>query len=177
MQADISGKKYGRLVAVKFIERRGHRGENYYWLFRCECGKKRITSKSSVVTGRHSSCGCLQKEVVGKVIRERNTTHGMTKTRFYHIWQSIKRRCLYSRADNYKFYGGRGITLVKRWLKFENFKNDMFDSYLAHVRKFGENETSIDRVNVNGNYGVGNCRWATWKEQANNKRPKELMGI
>lgn len=93
--------------------------------------------------------------------------HGMTGTRFYSIWVGMKSRC---NNESWTNYGGRGITYCKEWEEFINFKNDMYESYLQHVDKYGEKQTSLERKNVNGNYTPSNCKWATRKEQNDNKR-------
>jgi len=100
-----------------------------------------------------------------------NVTHNMSYTRFYKIWQSMKIRCYNKKAINYCDYGARGISICKEWLEsFENFRDDMYKSYLEHVDNYGEKDTSIDRIDVNKDYYPKNCKWATKIQQSNNRR-------
>jgi hypothetical protein len=93
-----------------------------------------------------------------------NYKHGFKHTRFYRLWQTINTRCNNSNRKFYFKYGGSGIK--SEWSNsFIKFKNDMYESYLEHVKKFGEKETSIDRIDNKKNYCKSNCRWATRKEQ------------
>lgn len=96
--------------------------------------------------------------------------HGMAQTRFYNIWCGINTRCFNKNVKIFKYYGNRGIKVCKRWQVFINFRDDMYKSYLKHVKEFGENNTSIDRINNNGNYSFNNCKWNTTKEQVRNRR-------
>ncbi len=94
--------------------------------------------------------------------------HGLSQTRFYRIYRGILRRCYNKRSSYYHRYGGRGITVCEDWNKFENFINDMYNSYKVHVSKYGEKNTTINRVNNNRGYNKANCSWVTVKEQSNN---------
>ena len=100
-------------------------------------------------------------------------THGMSETRFYTIWTFINIRCKNSNCVPYERYGGRGIKCL--WETFEKFRDDMYQPYLKHVAEFGENNTTIDRTDNNGDYRKENCRWATRKEQGRNKRNNILI--
>lgn len=104
-----------------------------------------------------------------------STHHGMTGARIFNIWQAMKGRCNRHSSIEYKNYGGRGITYDERWEKFESFYEDMGKSYEEHVKEFGEKDTSIDRINVDGNYCKENCKWSTIKEQANNKTSTKFI--
>jgi len=120
--------------------------------------KKEEVGLVSLKTGKIKSCGCLQ--------RGRMRTHGLCGSKTYHIWAAMIQRCLNENNDRYSSYGGREIKVCKKWLNFENFYKDMGEK---------PERKSLDRVNNNGDYEPENCRWATWKEQANNKRNNVLL--
>lgn len=158
---DLTGKKFNKLTAIECVERRGNHS---FWNFKCECGTIKKVERSKVTMGLTKSCGCWKKVCM--------VTHGLTKTRFYHIHRNMIVRCCNPTNKHYKNYGGRGITVQKSWMEFINFKNDMYQSYIDHVEKFGEKQTMIERVNNNKGYSAKNCTWATWAEQVLNKRPQ-----
>lgn len=97
----------------------------------------------------------------------------MAGSRFYRIWIRVKERCDNPNIFAYTDYGGRGIKYL--WSSFEEFRKDMYEEYQSHVKKFGENNTSIERINNNGNYCKENCKWATRIEQGRNKRNSRLV--
>lgn len=136
--------------------------------------KKKSVCYANLKNGKTKSCGCYNRELISNL----STTHGMSKTRFYSEWKALRRRCYGKNQKSYVEYGARGIIVCDRWKdSFENFKEDMYESYLNHVAEFGEQNTSIDRIDVNGNYELSNVRWATWEEQANNKRDNHYIFI
>jgi len=106
-----------------------------------------------------------------------HTSHGLSKTRFWSIFINMQTRCNNAKTRNYHLYGGKGVRVL--WEKFEDYRDDMYASFLEHVAKHGEKNTTIDRIDVNGNYCKENCRWATYKEQGRNttqNRPLEFDG-
>lgn len=150
---DISGKKFGKITVVSFHSIRNGRS---MWNCQCECGTECICDSHSLLENSISSCGC------GK--RTHNLQHGMSTTRIYRIWSAIKTRCGNLNADNYKYYGERGISVCEEW------KED-FNSFAKWALTSGYNDSlTIDRKDVNGNYEPSNCRWVTMAEQNKNKR-------
>lgn len=164
---DLSNKRFGRWIVLK----RGNvKDRKTYWLCKCKCGTIKEVGSVLLRNDNSRSCGCLSKELV----KTRFIKHGFVlnnkKDRFYTIWQGLKYRCLNRNTTRYKDYGGRGITICNRWHKFENFRDDMYKGYLQHCKIFGEKNTSIDRIDNNGNYELSNCKWSTPKEQNRNTR-------
>ena len=167
---DITGNKYGRLTVLRYIGK-NNKGSKHMWECRCDCGNIVIVPLASLRGGHTKSCGCLQKDT----IRDIAVSHDMARTKFYSIYRGIIGRCTNPNSPNYRHYGGRGIKCL--WSSFENFKEDMYESYLNHVEEFGEDNTSIDRIDVNGNYCKENCKWSTQQEQANNKRNNHIVEV
>ncbi len=146
-----------------------------FWVCKCTCGTIRNVDASSLKQGITRSCGCLRSEIA-KINGKKRKTHGMSKTKFYRTWRMMIKRCRLISDKDYHNYGGRGIMVCDRWLGkdgFIHFKEDMWESYLNHVVEFGEDNTSIDRINndllING-YSKNNCKWATVSEQRRNTR-------
>lgn len=106
-----------------------------------------------------------------------NLRHGDSHTRFHDLWRDMRGRCSIPTKTSYKNYGARGISVCNEWEVYEKFKSDMHKSYLKHVKMFGEKQTTLDRINVDGNYSKENCRWATYKKQMNNTRRNHKITI
>lgn len=161
---DITGQRFGRLTALSYIGERK-------WLFQCDCGNQKIIRAYDVKTGRTQSCGCYMLE---RII-ETHTTHNMTNTRLYGIYSSMKQRCFDESQAEYHRYGGRGITICQEWLGESGFEN--FSKW-AYANGYDENaergKCTIDRINNDGNYEPGNCRWITTQEQNKNKSAPQV---
>ena len=152
---DLTGKKFGRLKVIE-------RADGKRWHCQCDCGNKTISDGYQLRKGLAQSCGCYHKEISG----EKHRKHGYTKTRLYRIYYKMKERCYKPTNDNYKYYGGLGITICKEWLEdFSVFK----DWALSHG--YEENLT-IDRINNELGYMPSNCRWITIQEQQRNRRKR-----
>lgn len=168
---DLTGKNFGKLQVIEWAG--NDKYNNSLWLCKCQCGKEKIISSNCLVTGNTRSCGCLNDEQRRKKGELANrTVHGMCGTRIYRIWKAMKKRCYNTKNPDYKkWYGSRGIKVCDEW------KNDFQVFYKWAMRNGYNDNLSIDRIDVNGNYEPSNCRWATKAEQANNTRCTHLIEI
>lgn len=157
---NISGQRFGKWTVIGNPEIR--RIDKWYWECACDCGTVKMTSEASLVYSKSRSCGCEWSAHYKK----RFTTHGKSRTRTHRTWIAMRRRCENPKSHVWEHYGARGIKVCERWQSFENFLADMGE------RPEGN---SIDRIDNDGNYEPSNCRWATQKEQSNNKRSNRII--
>ena len=151
---DLIGKKFGRWTVVA---REQSGVPRTLWVCKCECGGQKSVISTTLRNGNSQSCGCLQREVTSRA----NTLHGLSTTPTYRCWLAMLARCENSNTPRYADWGGRGITVCKRWHKFTNFVHDM------GMQPSG---LTLERTNNKKGYSLANCVWATPKQQANNRR-------
>lgn len=158
---DLSGKRFGRLVALSYAGK--NKWGHALWLYQCDCGNHKIISSNSVLQGNTKSCGCLDKEK--HQTHPNRTTHGHCGERIYRIWKAMKNRCNNPNTPDYqKWYGSKGVQVCDDW------NNNFWMFYNWSICHGYNDNLSIDRINPFGNYEPSNCRWATAQQQANNKR-------
>lgn len=134
---------------------------NTFWFCRCDCGVEKLVLRKSLKSGVSKSCGCLMREVLS----QRTTTRGQTNTPEYQAFKNAKGRCTNPNNKYFTDYGGRGI----------EFRFPNFEEFLAHIGPKPSDKHSLDRIDNEGHYEIGNIRWATSREQCGNQRSSVLL--
>ena len=184
---NLIGQKFGKLLIIEQSITKDKR--RIYWKCICDCGKTADTVRQdNLLYGNSNSCGCNRPKPPKSPGRKRKLTSFISKnkniktvnkkskkifkyfskTATYTTWRGMIQRCNNINNTNYKDYGGRGIKVCDKWLKFEGFYEDMGDR---------PDNLTLDRINVNGNYCKENCRWSSWIEQGNNKRNQNIKEV
>lgn len=164
VNSDIIGQKFGMLTVLSYSHSKNRKT---YWLCKCDCGNEKVLRLDSFKTNREHktvSCGCYNK------IKAKSTTHGLSDTKLYHVWASMKDRCLNPNNKHYSRYGGRGIQIYPEWFDYNNF-------YTWSMSNGYEDGLSIDRIDNNGNYEPNNCKWTTQYTQNRNTSRNRMYQI
>lgn len=179
---DLTGQRFGRLTVIQpnGKDSQGH----YKWLCACDCGNLKTIVGTYLTRGETQSCGCLHTEVVkahnrsaakiestARWNRVYKHKHGNAGSRLYRVWGGMKKRCYNPNDSAYQYYGARGISICDDWLNdFSQFREWAMANGYDETAKHGE--CTIDRIDVDGNYEPGNCRWVSIAEQNRNRRKK-----
>lgn len=153
---EMAGKRYGRLVGIRFIDRQKRQCR---WLFKCDCGTEKIMFGANVRRGLTTSCGCRHREIS----KENGTSHGLSKTAEYDVWGKIKDRCLNPANSAFKNYGARGITICPRW-------QDDFAAFFSDMGPRPSPQHAIERVDNDRGYSPDNSVWLERRLQNENRR-------
>ncbi|PNH18659.1 hypothetical protein B6K86_08665 [Lachnospiraceae bacterium] len=154
---DLTGRRYGRLFVEKQMPAVKHRAQ---WLCRCDCGALRVVPAGSLRYGHTRSCGCLRSDIART---KASTLNGCSSEKLHGVWNMMKQRCQNPNNQDYKYYGARGIGVCDSWKNYLNFRSwALANGY--------EKGLTIDRIDSDGNYEAGNCRWISIQEQQKNRR-------
>lgn len=157
-----TGQKFGRWTFIKKVANIGHHTR---WLCRCDCGNEKEVYTNAVTRGKSSSCGCLNRELLGE--RHPHKYKAMPE---YAIWNAMLGRCYRPKDLGYKNYGGRGIKVCKRW-------RDSFKNFIKDLGRRPNSSLTLERINNDRGYYPNNCKWATWEERMGNRRCNRKISV
>lgn len=167
---NLIGKKFGRLTVT---DGPTYKGRRVAWVCTCDCGNVKTIAGNMLTNDNTRSCGCLRRETTAA----RLTTHGMAsskdqskRTAEYKVWAGIKRRCQNPAEERYPAYGGRGIKICSRW-------SDSFEAFLTDMGKRPSARHQIDRIDNDGDYEPGNCRWVDRRANMNNRSDNRFLQL
>lgn len=156
MKLELKGQRFGRLTVIEYA---GSKNYKTLWLCKCDCGKEKVVKGQDLKRGSTRSCGCLRDEAVKN--QKQMYPVDVRIKRLRHIWHGMMRRCNDPGQKYYHRYGGRGISVCDEWKDYVVFARWAINNGYS-------DELKIDRIDNNGNYEPGNCRWVTEKQQHNN---------
>lgn len=148
---DLTGRRFGNLIAKEKLPARNGRR---LWLCICDCGSETKAQAGHLRAGIRLSCGCRMPES--------KKTHGMSRSPEYRAWENARARCRNPKVKRYPLYGGRGIRMCDEWAS-------SFEAFIRDMGRRPSSSHSLDRLDSNGHYEPGNCRWATAAQQNNNR--------
>jgi hypothetical protein len=167
IRTDMIGMRFGRLIVQSYSHSKkneGRAGYKHYYNCICDCGNTYVGERNALRFHNTESCGCIHSETLIKRNQETASHNGDSKEyqRLYNIWYSMRNRCDSLSNKDYRYYGGKGVKVCNEWYEWENFKQwALGNGY--------EEDLTIDRIDVDGDYKPSNCRWVTMQVQANNK--------
>lgn len=169
VKKDLTGKKFGRLTVLRLSDNK--KNGSTKWVCQCDCGNIVEVFSFNLTREHTKSCGCLAREKRSKRMKEKNPgyKHGKNNSRLHIIWDAMKKRCYLNSHIHYLNYGGRGIEVCEEW------KNNFMSFYNWAIDNGYKDDLTIDRIDSDKNYCPENCRWITYKQQANNKRNNHFV--
>lgn len=168
---NLSGAKFGKLTVLERDKSHHGKGDHTYWICKCDCGKITKVRPDALKSGAVVSCGCYHASVTRDIGKRINLKHGMTSSRIFNIWTTMKERCSNPKSTSYKNYGARGIYVCKEW-------QNSFEKFMIWSMENGySDDLQIDRINNDGPYSPSNCRWVTRKENCRNRRGNKSVTI